>query len=76
MSDEMQRTISRLSLAIGVIAGIAGLLGAWFVLPYRMDAAETELRDIRSQVGKDHDLIQRIDERTARMEKAIDRLGK
>lgn len=76
MSDHTKTILARVLAVIGVLSGIAGLLGAWFVLPYRMDAAEKAIREVQKQSATDHDLLQRIDERTARMEKAIDRLMK
>ena len=76
MSDHTKTILARVMATVGILSGIAGLLGAWFVLPYRMDAAEKAIRDMQKQSSTDHDLLQRIDERTARMEKAIDRLMK
>lgn len=32
--------VTRLAVIVGVLAAVAGLAGAWFILPYRMDAAE------------------------------------
>lgn len=76
MSDHTKTLLARVMAVVGILSGIAGLLGAWFVLPYRMDAAEKAIREVQSQSHTDHDLLQRIDERTARMEKGIDRLTK
>jgi len=76
MSDHTKVIIARTAAMIGILSGLAGLFGAWVILPYRMDAAEKAIRDVQKQSGSDHDLLQRIDERTARMEKAIDRLSK
>lgn len=76
MSDETKNTIERAATVVGLLAALTAFLGAWFVLPYRMTAAESAIREVKSQSERDHDLIQRIDERTARMEKAIDKLTK
>lgn len=84
MSDHTKTVLQRVAALLGILAGIAGLLGAWFVLPYRMDAAEKAIREVQSESRSavrelqassriDHDMLQRIDERTARMEKALDR---
>jgi hypothetical protein len=74
VSDDVKLSLTKAGIVIGLLAGLAGLLGAWFVLPYRVSAAENAIREVQTQARTDHDLIQRIDERTARMEKAIDRL--
>lgn len=76
MSDDTKDTIGRVAQIVGLLAALTAFLGAWFILPYRMTAAESAIREVKSQSERDHDLIQRIDERTARMEKAIDRLTK
>lgn len=76
MSDDVKLSLTRAGIVLGVIAAFVALFGAFVVLPYRMDAAEGDIKELRSRAHTDHDLIQRIDERTARMEKALDRLAK
>ena len=73
MSDQVKLNIARFGLLVGILSGLAGLFGAWFVLPYRMSAAEQAIKDVQSQGYADHSLLQRIDERTERMERALDR---
>lgn len=74
MSDAVKLSLTRLGVIVGVISGLAGLFSAWFILPYRMAAAETAIKAVQEQAYTDHSLLQRIDERTARMERALDRL--
>ena len=73
MSDQMKVSLARVGFVLGILSGLAGLFGAWFVLPYRMSAAESEIREVKSQSYADHSLLQRIDERTERMERALER---
>lgn len=70
----MKVSLMKVGVVVTVLIGIAGLLGAWFVLPYRVAAAEAEIKEVRYQSAKDHDMLQRIDERTGRMEKALERI--
>ena len=74
MSDETKESLSRIGLAVGVLSGLTGLLGAFVLLPYRISAAEQEIRQVKIETRADHELLVRIDERNARMEKAIDEL--
>ncbi len=74
MSDLTRQSLTRIGLIVGLLSGLAGLFGAFVILPYRMDAAETAIRELHRTQAADHDLIQRTDERTARMEKTLDRL--
>lgn len=49
---EVKINFSRLVVILGVIAGIAGLFGAWFVLPYRMEAAEKKQETFEFKVER------------------------
>jgi hypothetical protein len=71
MSDQLRLNLTRFGITVGIISGLAGLFGAWFILPYRMSAAEQAIKDVQSQGYADHSLLQRIDERTARMEQRL-----
>lgn len=85
MSDVVKLNLARIGIAIGILAGIAGLFGAYVSLPGRMDAAESAIKDIHAetrrdirevqmQFNQDHALLQRIDERTARQEAQMTRI--
>lgn len=71
MSDQVKLNLVKFGVGLGIVSGLAGLLGAWFVLPYRMSAAEQAIKEVQSQSYTDHSLLQRIDERTARMERQM-----
>ena len=76
MSEEVKLNLTRIGVVLGVLAGTAAIFGTFFVLPYRMAAAEKAIQSVQDRAETDHDLIQRIDERTMRIEKAVDRLAK
>ena len=71
MSDETKESLSRIGLVVGVLSGISGLFGAFVLLPYRISAAEQEIRQLQTEARADHELLVRIDERTARTDAAI-----
>jgi hypothetical protein len=63
-----------MGLAIGIVSGLSGLFGAFVLLPYRIDAAEQEIRQIKTEARIDHELLVRIDERSKRIEERIEEL--
>ena len=62
MSDEVKLNLAKVGGIIGILAGIAGLLGAWFVLPYRVTATETEIVSLKTRMEMQHEILIRIDE--------------
>lgn len=62
MSDEVKLNLAKVGGIIGILAGIAGLLGAWFVLPYRVTATETEIISLKTRMEMQHEILIRIDE--------------
>lgn len=42
MSEQVRVDVGRLSAIFAILVSVAGLVGAWFVLPYRMEAAEAK----------------------------------
>lgn len=60
---ELKKVLTILALAIGVITGMVGLLGAWLVLPTKMELMNTRVGNIEQKQDRDHDLLTRIEER-------------
>lgn len=76
MSDKTRQS---LQLGVGIITvalAISSAIGAFYVLPYRMSAAEAAISKMQDERKTDRELLLRIDERTARMDKTLDRLVK
>lgn len=73
MSDKTKQT---LATWVPIAISLLGLAYAALLLPYRMGAAEADIEKLKNERQSDHDLLQRIDERTSRMEKTLDRLTK
>jgi hypothetical protein len=76
MSDDVKINLTRLGVVLGVLALLATPFGTFILLSHRVDAAEKAIIAVQTKVEADHDLLQRIDERTMRIEKAIDRITK
>lgn len=74
MAVDVKVSLVKTSVVVTVILAILGLAGAWLLIPYRLSIAEAEIKEVRLQSAKDHDMLQRIDERTGRMEKALERI--
>ena len=48
---------------LSFVAGVAGLLGAWAVIPYRVQQVEKSVDAIAAARAADRELLYRIDER-------------
>lgn len=57
-----QLNLTRLAIIIGVLAGIFGLVGAWFILPYRMEQAEKNISEMQAVQHQQQEVLIRIDE--------------
>lgn len=62
MSDETTKSLQRIGIVLGIITTIAAVVGAWAVLPHRMDAAERRIEILEAEAKTSHDLLVRIDE--------------
>lgn len=61
-STSVKLDLNRIGLAIGIIAGLAGALGAWYLLPYRVDAIEKRTAVVETKLDAQQQLLIRIDE--------------
>jgi hypothetical protein len=50
-------------LSVSLVMGGVGLCSATFSTPARVDKLERELRELREERARDHDLLLRIEER-------------
>jgi hypothetical protein len=63
MGEKLRTRIELLALLIAVVSGGSGLVGAFIVLPQRMDAMEIRVEKISNQRENDRELLLRIEER-------------
>lgn len=77
MSDATKKKLERAAITVGLIGGVLGLLASlsfFFLVPYRMEAAERDISALQTKETASHDMLVRIDERTAAMKAKIDRM--
>lgn len=67
MSDKAKQHLAIIGICVAIASGVTGLLGAFVILPYRMSAAEEEIKQVKTAIHLDHDTVTRIDSRTALM---------
>lgn len=70
----MTINLTRAGLIVALLAAIWSTGSLWLAIPMRLSATEAGLQEVRTQSRTDHDLLSRIDERTERMEKTVDRI--
>ena len=70
MSNETKRTIELGALIIGTILAVVSAFGVFYVLPYRMAAAEVAINTIQVERKADRELLVRIDENVKRLTEA------
>lgn len=70
MSDDVKLNLTKLGVVAAVLASIIGLLGAWFILPYRMEAAETKIVALETRIEAQSALLIRIDENVKQLKEA------
>lgn len=66
MTQQAKARIEFVGLIIGVLSGlggIAGMIGAFYLLPYRVEAVEKRIETISLQRADDRELLTRIEER-------------
>jgi hypothetical protein len=76
MSAEGRRKIEIAALVVGTLLALLSAGGVFFVLPYRMSAAESAIAKIQEQRVTDHDVLTRIDARTEEMQRTLARLDR
>jgi hypothetical protein len=62
MSDEVKLNLTKLGVIAAVCASVVGLLGAFFILPYRMESAELKIAALEIRIEQQSALLIRIDE--------------
>lgn len=70
MSDEAADLIRKTAAALAVLTALITLLGAWVVIPHRMEAAEKRIQVLETEAKTAHDLLVRIDENVKALKEA------
>lgn len=71
MSEKTKTRIEFAALLVGLLMSAGGMFGAFYLLPYRMDAMENRVGKITEQRQGDRELLLRIEERLIAMQREI-----
>lgn len=63
MGEKLRTKIEVVALIMGVVTGAGGMFGAFYLLPYRMNAVEIRVERMHAQHTTDRELLLRIEER-------------
>lgn len=74
MSDRTRSTLEIVSIILGLLVASAAFAKAWFVLPYRVEQLESRASTAEDVANRSRELLLRIDERTANMQRDITEL--
>ena len=76
MTDMRKTNLELVGLAVAVIGGIIGIaggVGAFYILPYRVEAMEHKIEAVVNRHDNDHELLMRIEERLLAVQKELAR---
>jgi len=76
MSDKSRKWVELVAVMAGLATGVAGMFGAFYLLPYRMDAVEMRVEKISQQRDTDRELLLRIEERLINVQRDLQRVTK
>lgn len=71
MPDRTRKAIEVAAAVVGLVAGLAGLFGAFVLLPSRMEAAEKQIIRLNDRDEKAREVLIRIEERLIRVDGQI-----
>ena len=72
MSQTTRTWLGTIAAIIAMATGISGLVGAFYLLPYRVAAVEQRIGNLNTAREKDHELLTRIEERIISMQRTLD----
>ena len=61
-SGDIKINLNKVAVAVAVVSGLVALAGAWFMLPYRVDAVERRTTAVEQKLDAQQQLLIRIDE--------------
>lgn len=76
MSAEDRRKVELGAAVLVALLALISAVGTFFVLPYRMTAAENAIAKVQEARQSDHDILLRLDTRTDAMRQALERMEK
>ena len=76
MTDMRKTNLELVGLAVAIVGGIIGIaggVGAFYILPYRVEAMEHKIETVVTRHDNDHELLMRIEERLIAVQKELGR---
>ena len=73
MNERLRKSIEVGAAALGLIAGIVGLFGAFVLLPSRMEAAEKQIHRLLERDEKHREMLVRIEERLIQVQSELNK---
>ena len=74
MSEKTKTTLEKIVLGIAILGFIFTVLKSAVLLPHDIDLLQVEMGRVQASRATDHDLLQRIDERTGQTQRDIQEL--
>ena len=71
MDANLRKQIEISAAALGLVAGLIGLFGAFVLLPSRMEAAERQITRLNDRDEKSREMLVRIEERLIQVQSEI-----
>lgn len=69
-ANDLKINLTRLAVPVAMLAALVGLLGAWFVLPYRLTVAERKIEAVEMEQRQQREILIRIDENVKQLKAA------
>jgi hypothetical protein len=76
MTDMRKTNLELVGLAVAIVGGVIGIaggVGAFYILPYRVEAMEHKIETVVTRHDNDHELLMRIEERLIAVQKELGR---
>lgn len=73
MSEPIRKRIEVAAALLGLAGGLAGMFGAFVLLPSRMEAAEKQISRLNERDEKSREVLIRIEERVIHVQSEINK---
>ncbi len=73
MGDVLRKRVEIWATVLAMVAGLSGLIGAWFVIPYRVEAIEKRQATLEHVSKSDHDILVRMEERLISVQRTLEK---
>jgi hypothetical protein len=74
MSEKLKGNLTMISLILGILVGVFGFIGAWTVIPYRLESAEKSIHALQLRTAQDREILIRIEERQIEFNRKLERI--